>query len=168
MSKQRFNRPGTGRIERHGGFSSRRFSPSGSGDQPDVTKLLEVLSGIPGGGTAAQIAQLMKLGPTGSRSIGQALRRLVEQGQVLEVRPGRYQVSGAGGEYSVLLASDEDGKLIARFPDETIKQVHPRFTIGARANDVCQVVIGEDGLALVTRILRRSGREVIGTVNFRP
>ena len=170
MSKKRFDSPTTGRTERRGGGSTRRFTSSASSgrDTPDVAALLAVLAAIPGGGTAAQVAQAMKLGPTGSRQVGTVMRRLVEQGQVLEARPGRYQVSGAGGEFAVVIASDGAAGLIARFPDQTTKPVHPRFTIGARPNDVCQVVIGEDGLALVTRILRRSGREVIGTVNFRP
>ncbi len=141
---------------------------------PDATaRLLEALAKIPGGATGHQIAAAMSLGPSAGRDIAQTLRQLVEQGQVLEVRPGRYQVSGSGGEYSVLLEPALPGAahgvvMQATFPDGRILPVHPRHSLGSKAGDVCQAMIGEDDFVLITRVIRRTGREVVGTVNFRP
>jgi ribonuclease R len=132
--------------------------------------LLQALAAIPGGATANQLATAMKRGAE-SRDIAVALRKLVEQGRVLEVRPGRYQVSGTGGEFAVVLEAGEPGgaaAMVARFPDGKKLPVNPRYTIGAGIGDVAQAVIGEDEQALITRILRRTGREVLGTVNFKP
>ena len=102
----------------------------------------------------------------------EAMRRLVEQGKVMETRPGRYMASGSGGEFSVLLERPRRGwrapPARALQPDGRVLPVNPRYTLGAKASDVAQVAIGEDQLALITRILRRSGREVVGTVQFRP
>ncbi|MBA3846895.1 MAG: VacB/RNase II family 3'-5' exoribonuclease, partial [Planctomycetes bacterium] len=143
----------------------------------DTDRVLTELAKIPGGATAYQLSTLLGLTPEASRETGQLLRRLVEQGLVLESRPGRYQVSGAGGEYSVMVEEASEGggdddkgriRLQARFSDEKVLPIHPRHTLGARGGDVCQAAIGEDQQVLVTRILRRSGREIVGTVNFRP
>nr|MBA2480114.1 hypothetical protein [Planctomycetota bacterium] len=64
--------------------------------------MLAALAAMPTGATPTQLATAMKR-PTDTRGIGIALRRLVEQGQVLEARPGRYQVAGTGGEFPVML-----------------------------------------------------------------
>ncbi|GDY14764.1 ribonuclease R [Planctomycetota bacterium] len=133
----------------------------------DTQEVLDSLHGIAGGGTAGQIAQHLGNGAD-PRDVSVALRRLVEQGQVLEVRPGRYQASGSGGEHAVTLQADASGGLAAVLPDGSRYAVHPHYRLGAKAGDVCQILIGEDRLALVTRILRRSGREVVGAVNFLP
>ncbi len=139
--------------------------------QGPAQALLTALAAMPGGATATQLAAALKR-EADSRDIGLMLRRLVEQGQVLEVRPGRYQVSGTKGEFSVLLTplegSADKTLMQARFPDGKVLPVNPRYTIGARAGDVAQAMVGEDDFALITRILRRAGREVLGTVNFRP
>lgn len=172
MPKYPKKRSATPRSERKPGASPRRAR---GGDPraprvrlPEAGKILDVLAAIPGGGTSAQVVAALKLPPTASRDVSGLLRRLVEQGQVLEVRPGRYQPSGSGGEHAIVLENDAEGKLVARFPDDSGALVHPRHTLGARAGDVCQAVLGEDGFALVTRILRRSGREIVGVVTFRP
>ena len=137
--------------------------PAGA-DNGAITTVLTQLAKMATGATAWQLAQV--LGEE-SREVGQILRRLVEKGQVLESKPGRYQVSGTGGEFPAMLEEDM-GKLFARLPDSGLKEVNPRYTIGAKAGDVVQVVLGEDGLALVTRVLRRTGREVVGTIQFKP
>jgi ribonuclease R len=133
---------------------------------PDTNEIRGALGGIEGGATASQIAQA--LGSDDPRPIAQALRRMVEQGQVLESRPGRYLLSGTGGEHAATVAEDDDGRLVAKCDDGTIHPIHPEYAIGTKAGDVVQVLLGEDGQGVVTRILRRSGREVVGTVNFRP
>ena len=164
----RDERPGDRGRGRDGGRERGRDRDRGPRLPPvEAAKIIAVLADIPGGGTAGQVAALLKLPPTATREIGQVLRRLVEQGQVLEARPGRYLVSGVGGEHAIIIEANPAGGLIGRFPDDKTLPVHPRHTIGARAGDVCQAVIGEDDQALVTRILRRAGREVVGTVNFR-
>lgn len=128
-------------------------------------RILAALAKAPTAVTGYQLAELM--GQTDvHRDISGVLRRLVVNGQVLEVKPGRYQVSGTNGEWAATLV-DEDG-LKARLSDQRLVPVHLRFTIGSKADDVVQVLIGEDGQALVTRILRRSGREVVGTIQFKP
>jgi ribonuclease R len=131
--------------------------------------LLTALSALSAGGTANQLALSLGRGAD-TRDIAIQLRRLVEQGKVLEVRPGRYQVSGTGGEFSVVIepAEPPDTGLVARFPDGVRKAVNPRYSLSARAGDVAQAVVGEDGQALVTRMLRRTGRTVLGTVQFKP
>ncbi|MFM2090045.1 MAG: ribonuclease [Planctomycetota bacterium] len=133
---------------------------------PDLDEIRGALGGIEGGATASQVAQA--LGSDDPRPIAQALRRMVEQGQVLESRPGRYLLSGTDGEHAATLTEDADGRLTAKCEDGTLHLLHPSYTIGAKAGDVVQVLIGEDGQGVVTRILRRAGREVVGTVNFRP
>ena len=133
----------------------------------DGDGLLNRLQTIKGGATAAQLAANIG-GEVHGRDLAVTMRKLVEQGKVLEVRPGRYQVSGTDGEFAVVLENDSAGKLQARFPDGKLVPVHPHYTIGAGAGDVAQALIGEDNQALITRILRKTGREVVGTVNFKP
>jgi ribonuclease R len=136
-------------------------SRAGADDQ----ETLEALEAMAGGGTAGQLAERMG---QDSRAVSMTLRSLVERGQVLEVRPGRYQASGAGGEYAVTLALGEGGQLEAVFPEGHRLPVHPHYRIGAKPGDICQALIGEDKLVLITRVLRRSGREVVGALNFGP
>ena len=132
-------------------------------------RVLAQLAQMPQGATAYQLAQ--EVGEE-SRVIGVLIRRLVAQGKILEVKPGRYQISGTGGEHAAMLELEEipgqPSILRARLPEGEVKTVNPRYTIGAKAGDVVQVAIGEDDLALVTRILRRLGREVVGTIQFKP
>jgi ribonuclease R len=138
-----------------------------SASLPEVAAVLEALEQQPQGATASQLANAM--GRTGeTRELGTVLKRMVDQGLVLEIRPGRYQVSGSNGEHAAVLATADDGTLIARFPDQSERPVHPRHRLGAQSGDVVQILEGEDGLGLVTRILRRAGREIVGLVNFRP
>jgi ribonuclease R len=183
--------------------------------------LLSALSRLPTGATATQLAQALKR-PEDARELSTDLRRLVERGQVLEVRPGRYQIAGTGGEYPVMIqaaasappippealpqvppapraelprpdeiavsarrklqarrpaplastmpvgAAPAGGALQARLPDGRILPVNPAYHLGVRAGDIAQAVVGEDGQALITKILRRGGREVAGIVQFRP
>ncbi len=176
-SKQSLRESAERRREQQPRRGARSFGRPGGVSAPpaDSKGLLEALSKLPTGATPTQLANAMKR-PADTRGIGITLRRLVEQGQVLEVRPGRYQVSGTGGEFSVMLeplagagaGATDATRLQARFPDGRIVPVHPAYTLGARAGDVAQVLLGEDEQALVTRILRRSGREVAGTILFRP
>ncbi len=153
--------------ERNRGFAGRNDRPRA--DPADVAaRVLRQLSTLPEGGTAYQISQAMGLD---GRDVGQAVRQLVQQGQVLETRPGRYLASGTGGEFAATLeaskAPDGSKQLVAKLPDGTAPRVNPRYTLGAGAGDVVQVLLGEDHLALVTRILRRSGREVVGTIQWK-
>ncbi len=138
-----------------------------------MSPLLTALSRLPGGATAAQLATALKR-PTEGRDIGVELRRLVEQGQVLETRPGRYQVSGTGGEFSAVIEALENVPVTdpknppmqARLADGRTLKVNANYRLNANLGDVAQVVIGDDGQALVTRVLRRTGREVVGTMSF--
>lgn len=139
-----------------------------AGTPPDAEAVITMLGSIPGGGTAAQVARLMNLDRDTARALSGFLRDLVQQGQLLETRPGRYQPSGAGGEHAAVLEDDGKGRLLARLPAGDFVAVDPRMTVGARPGDVCQVMLSEDGQALVTRILRRHGRIVVGALNFRP
>jgi ribonuclease R len=152
-------------------------APAGAGGAPGNdpgaaaaagSALLRSLSAIPGGATASQLATSLKRGAD-TRDIAIQLRRLVEQGKVLEIRPGRYQVSGTGGEYAVVIEAGAPGEaaLMARLPDGKRTAVNPRYSLAARPGDVAQAVLGEDAQALVTRILRRTGRQVVGTVQFK-
>lgn len=138
-----------------------------SGSAPATDILLAALAKETQGATANQLAAAMGR-QSDSREISVALKHLLDKGQVLEIRPGRYQVSGTGGEFSVILVKHDDGALYARFTDSSEKIVNPRYTLGAGADDVVQAMIGEDGQVLVTRMLRRSGREIVGLINFRP
>ena len=146
-----------------------RQSTSESSVATTADALLAKLKDMPTGATATQLAAAMG-GDTHGRELAVTLRKLVEQGRVLEVRPGRYQVSGTDGEFSVVLedAEGDTGGVLARFADGRLLPVNPNYLIGAGPGDVTQAMVAEDGLVLVTRILRRSGREVVGTVNFRP
>lgn len=150
-----------------------RGAPSRAAPTPasasDIEALLAKLQELPTGATATQLAVALG-GTIHGRELGVTLRKLVEQGRVLEVRPGRYQVSGTGGEFSVILedAEGDTGGVLAKFPDGRVLPVNPNYLIGAGPGDVVQAMVGEDELVLITRILRRSGREVVGTVNFKP
>ena len=133
---------------------------------PDDAVILAALAAASDAVTATQLAATIGSDVDG-RALGGALRRLVEQGQVLETRPGRYRASGSNGEFSAVLESD-DGATVARVPDGKRLRVNPAYTLGAGPGDVVQVLLGEDGLALITRILRRSGRPLVGLINVRP
>ena len=158
--------PRGGREPQEPGTSATSAAPAVEGGSAGI--VLNQLAKMPLGATAYQLAQ--ELGEE-SREVGMVLRRLVAKGQVLESK-GRYQVSGTGGEFSAVLEEEHDDKgvlvLRARLPDGTVKAVNPSYTIGAKIGDVVQVMFGEDDLALVTRILRRVGREVVGTIQFKP
>lgn len=148
--------------------ASHRAAPTPA-SAADIEALLAKLQEMPTGATATQLSVALG-GIIHGRELGVTLRKLVEQGRVLEVRPGRYQVSGTAGEFSVILedAEGDGGGVLAKFPDGRVLPVNPKYLIGAGPGDVAQAMLGEDGLVLVTRILRRSGREVVGTVNFKP
>ncbi len=161
------SRPATTSPRRGG--SSRSRAPAGPLPDIDGDAVLRALATIPGGGTTAQVARLLGLSGDGARALGSHFRELVTQGKVLETRPGRYQPSGAGGEHAAVLeASENGGGMVARLPEGDPVPVDARMTIGARIGDVCQVMISEDNKALVTRILRRAGRVVVGLINIRP
>ena len=150
----------------HNGDRPQRFRYQ-SGSLPDPEAVLGALAGQPTGATASQLAAAMAR-PGDTRELGTLLKRLVDQGRVLEIRPGRYQISGSNGEFSVVLFRGKDDALMARFPDDTEKPVDQRYALGAGPSDVVQALVGEDGHVLVTRMLRRAGREIVGLVNFRP
>ncbi len=131
---------------------------------PAVGDLLKALVAETGGSTASQLAGVLQ---ADARSISITLKRLVEQGQVLEVRPGRYRASGSGGEHAAIVTESE-GELFAKTTDGVLIPLHPRYRLGSRSGDVVQVLVASDGQALVTRVLRRGGRSVVGTVMFAP
>jgi len=151
------------RRERHfargGSFGDRRPAAPAPGEEA----LLAALATFTTGATAGQVAEAMR-GDNRATSMG--LRKLVAQGRILEDRPGRYRVSGAGGEFSAQLVEEPAG-FFAKLADGVLKPINPRYRLGARPGDIIQIVEGEDGAA-VTRILRRSGRETVGTMYFSP
>lgn len=148
---------------------SRRFARNPAPDRragpgPSPQALREALAGMEAGGTATQIATAMG-GDTRDTAI--ALKRMVEQGQVLEVRPGRYRLSGTGGEHAAIVV--EEGKeLFAKTSEGVLAPLDRRYRLGTKPGDVVQVLIASDGPALVTRVLRRGGRQIVGTVLFAP
>lgn len=131
---------------------------------PAADALLKALQGLDGGGTASQIAAALN---ADARSVSITLKRMVEQGQVLEVRPGRYRSSGSDGEHAAIVVEDQ-GELFAKTHDGVLIPMHKHYRLGSRAGDVVQVLVASDGQALVTRVLRRGGRAVVGTVMFAP
>jgi len=131
---------------------------------PDGDALLKALQELQGGGTASQLAAALN---ADARSVSITLKRMVEQGQVLEVRPGRYRTSGSDGEHAAILV-ENDGELFAKTHDGVLVPLHKRYRLGSKAGDVVQVLVASDGQALVTRVLRRGGRSVVGTVMFAP
>jgi ribonuclease R len=131
---------------------------------PSAEALIKALAGQETGATASQLAMVMQ---ADARSVSITLKRLVEQGQVLEVRPGRYRASGSGGEHSAIVV-EQDGTQFAKTGDGVFIPLHPRYRLGSRNGDVVQVLVASDGQALVTRVLRRGGRSVVGTVMFAP
>ena len=131
---------------------------------PSAEALIKALAGQETGATASQLALVMQ---ADARSVSITLKRLVEQGQVLEVRPGRYRASGSGGEHSAIVV-EQDGTQFAKTGDGVFIPLHPRYRLGSRNGDVVQVLVASDGQALVTRVLRRGGRSVVGTVMFAP
>jgi len=102
-----------------------------------------------------------------TRDVSKALRLLHEQGEVVEVRPGRYAVAGADGEYpgSVLRAESGDG-LSALLPDESVLPIHPRHALGAQVGDEVVIIRNDEGEALVVRIQTRFGRQIPGSLDF--
>ncbi|MCS6970078.1 MAG: VacB/RNase II family 3'-5' exoribonuclease [Planctomycetota bacterium] len=127
----------------------------------DAEALLAQLAAEPAGATAGELAAKLACD---ARAVALTLRRLVERGRVLELRPGRYRASGSGGEHSAIVVADGD-RLLARCDDGASLPIDERHRLGCRAGDVVQVLrVGEQ--ALVTRVLRRAGREVAGTVEF--
>lgn len=160
-SRGRENRP-TGPDRR---FSRQGASVLSRPREPGSDDLLKALGEMSEAATATGLAA--KMGIEDARGVSVALKRLVEQGQVLEVRPGRYRSSGASGEHAAIVVEEEDG-LYAKRSDGVSTPLHKRYRLGAKAGDVVQVLIAEDGQALVTRILRRGGRSIVGTVLFAP
>lgn len=155
---------------RSGAASRQRTPPRAA--QRTITiapeRILAALAALPDGGTAVQIARALGLEGDAARATSASVKELVEQGQLLEIRPGRYLPSGSGGEHAAVIEAGEQGGLIARLPDGERLPLDERLALRARVGDVCQVMRSDDGKALMTRILRRSGRTVVGAVNFRP
>ncbi|MEK7414756.1 MAG: VacB/RNase II family 3'-5' exoribonuclease [Planctomycetota bacterium] len=148
------------RFSRNNGPALRRPA------EPESSKLIEILGRLDQAATASEIAA--KLGADDPRGVSLALKRMVEQGKVLEVRPGRYRASGSSGEHAAIIVNDPENGLMAKTTDGPLIPLHKRYRLGAAVGDVVQVLIAQDGLALVTRILRRGGRNVVGTVLFAP
>jgi len=163
-------RKGPAAATRRSEGPSRRFERNARPAQrnlpegPTAEALLKALVGMDTGGTASQIAIAMG---ADARSVSITLKRLVEQGQVLEVRPGRYRTSGSGGEHAAIVTED-GGEVFAKTSDGVLVPLHARYRLGAKTGDVVQVLVASDGQALVTRVLRRGGRNVVGTVMFAP
>ena len=132
----------------------------------DPAAMLTALGGFENDATASMVAAALNQ-PDAAREVAALLRGQLADGKVMESRPGRYRASGAGGEYAAVLSLDDDRKTVARCPDGKLLPVNPAYMIGAKVGDVAQVMLGEDGQALVTCVVRRAGREVVGVVNFR-
>lgn len=157
--RERLRQRGVSRRFERNPLPARRL-PEG----PDAEAVMKALQASDGGSTASQIAATLQ---ADARSVSITMKRLVEQGQVLEVRPGRYRASGSDGEHAAILVEDGD-ELFAKTNDGVLVPLHKRYRLGSRSGDVVQVLIAQDGFALVTRVLRRGGRSVVGTVLFAP
>ena len=116
---------------------------------------------------ATGIADTMGIGGDGARVVARVLRQLLDDGEVVQVRPGRYVATGANGEYPATVATDGDGQLMARLPDgQELPIAHGH---GQAVQDGDEVVVlrtpGDE--ALVVRVTTRIGRLLPGELNYR-
>ncbi len=97
-----------------------------------------------------------------SRNIGGLLRELIDAGLVLQPRPGRYILSGKDGEFLAKITCDQDNKPFANFADG----IDPNHDMNVQSGDVVHVLLNDQGIALVIRLVERIGQEILGTLNF--
>lgn len=117
--------------------------------------------------TTTELAKSIGIRGEATKEVSRTLRDLVQSGQVIEIRPGRFLPAGAGGEYPVQLEKEKDD-IVAVFHDQRRVPVHPAFLIGGQEGDEALAMVGPDGQALLTRLVRRGGRELPGTLSYRP
>ncbi|MDA3961554.1 MAG: VacB/RNase II family 3'-5' exoribonuclease [Planctomycetota bacterium] len=117
--------------------------------------------------SAGGLASNMGVPGEAAREVARVMRELAENGDVVEVRPGRYAVSGAGGEYPVEVVRDADRTGIAAlFADERVLPIHPRHTLGVQVGDQAVALVNDSGEALIVRVQTRFGRQIPGSLNF--
>jgi ribonuclease R len=126
----------------------------------------EVLRGADEPLNASAIAREMKLPGEEGRIIARILQQLKDAGVAIEVRPGRFVVSGADGEHAVRIELADDVP-VARFGDGRRLPLHPLHTLGARPGDEALAMVADGTVALVTRIVGRDGRRTVGVLTRR-
>lgn len=116
---------------------------------------------------APQVAAELGIEGREIKLVGAALRALEERGLAMQLRPGRWVASGTGGEFPVDLQAGAGGSLVARFADGVERPVAALHQMGARPGDRALALASPRGEALLTRLVTRDGRLIIGTLNFR-
>lgn len=133
-------------------------------DADAVARALEQADGMI---TATQLAAQMGLTGDAPKGVSRALVELKAQDRALELRPGKWASPGTGGEFPVSIeAGDEPGSLQARFDAQRVMPIPAAHRMGARAGDTALAVVTDDGKALLTRLVERDGRTLVGTLNF--
>lgn len=133
-------------------------------DNDAVARALEQADGMI---TATQLAAQMGLGGDAPKGVSRALAELKAQDRALELRPGKWASPGTGGEFPVNIeAGVEAGSLQARFDAQRVLPIPPAHRMGARVGDTALAVVSDDGQALLTRLVERDGRTLVGTLNF--
>jgi len=116
--------------------------------------------------SAGALATAMGLEGDLARQLSRTLRELARGGDLLEVRPGRFALSGTAGEYPVTIESDGED-LRARFDEGRVLEVHPAHSLGTQPGDQAVAMVDDAGRALIVRVQRRFGREIPGSLDFR-
>lgn len=138
--------------------------PSVAVDESAVAEALEQAEGLV---TATQLAALMGLGGDAPKGVSRALIALKEQGKALELRPGKWAATGTGGEFPVTIEASSEGEgLLARFDEERLLPIPAGYRMGAQAGDQALAVIVDEREALLTRLVQRGGRSLVGTLDF--
>ena len=100
------------------------------------------------------------------KALSAVLRSLEEQGEVMQMRPGKWARVGMGGEYPVTVKVNGEVYL-AVFADDVERAIKPLHRMGSQDGDKAFAIVADDSDALLTRITSRDGEKVIGTLNFR-
>jgi len=132
----------------------------------DPAAVLDALEGFEEPVSPTAVAARLGISDETTREVAAILRSLVEKGDAIELRPGRFATAGHGGEFPVALESGEDG-LVARFDADRTAPVHPAHALGASPGDRGLAMVGSDGRALLTRLVERTDRLLVGALNYR-
>ncbi|TVR42583.1 MAG: VacB/RNase II family 3'-5' exoribonuclease [Planctomycetota bacterium] len=158
---------GPGPQGKRGPRQSGRGGGQGISVSVDEQAVAEALAEAPGLVTASQLAELMGLTGDAPKGVSRALISLKETGKALELRPGKWASPGTGGEFPVVVETGATAEeLCARFDDQRLLPIPKPHRMGARPGDTALAVVGDDGLALLTRLVSRGGRRLVGTLNF--
>ncbi|MFW5750226.1 MAG: ribonuclease R family protein [Planctomycetota bacterium] len=135
--------------------------------EPDRQQVLRALARHDKPVGLGQLAETLGLNQKDSvHALGRELQELKFAGEVMEVRPGRFLVAGTGGEFPVVIEPDQDHGLVARFGPSRVLPIHPRHRLGAREGDQALAMYDGQDHAMLTKVLRRAGRETCGTLIF--